>query len=57
MPDEPVVSAWLDDCPLSFCEEGRAIFMVHADREVTLRCPDCHQTALLNEDQDWFLQD
>ena len=53
MRDERVVSAWSDECPL--CTEGRAFFMVHADGEVSLRCPGCQQNMRLNESQEWEL--
>jgi len=46
-----VVSAWSCACPL--CTEGRAVFMVHANGDVTLRCPDCDEKASLNEYQEW----
>jgi len=49
--DEPVVSAWLGACPL--CEDGEAFFMVHVDKRVSLRCPDCRKNASLSNYQTW----
>jgi len=50
-PVEPVVSAWLGDCPL--CLDVGAFFMVYVDGGVSFRCPDCHKKASLSNYQRW----